>query len=272
MLLSALDQTIVSVALPKVVTELNGNDLYVWVVTIYLLTSTISVPFWGKASDLWGRKPIFLIGIGIFLVGSALSGLSQTMPQLIAFRGLQGIGAGSLFPVALAIIGDLFTPAERGKYQGLIGAMFAPRPERVARELLRVCSPGGTIAMGNWTAEGFVGQMFKTFAKFIAPSGMPAPVLWGNEAVVRERLGVGVSDLTMTRRHYSFDYPFPPAEVVELFRQCYGPANRAFTSLGEDAAMELRTELETLWSEHNRGGDEITFVDAEYLEVIAVRA
>ncbi|MGZ3641112.1 MAG: MDR family MFS transporter [Candidatus Limnocylindrales bacterium] len=122
--LGALDQTIVSVALPRIVTDLNGNDLYVWVVTIYLLTSTISVPFWGKLSDLYGRKPIFMIGIGIFLVGSALSGLSQEMWQLILFRGIQGIGAGSLFPVALAVIGDLFTPAERGKYQGLFGAVF----------------------------------------------------------------------------------------------------------------------------------------------------
>jgi SAM-dependent methyltransferase len=154
----------------------------------------------------------------------------------------------------------------------LIGAMFAPRPDLVANELLRVCAPGGTIAMGNWTAEGFVGQMFKTFAKFLAPSGMPAPVLWGNEAVVRERLGRGASILIMTRRHYYFDYPFPPAEVVELFRGCYGPTNRAFTSLGEEAARNLREELERLWSAHNRGGDEITFVAAEYLEVIAVRA
>src|SRR5512135_2212095 len=122
--LGALDQTIVSVALPRIVTELNGNDLYVWVVTIYLLTSTISVPFWGKLSDLYGRKPMFLIGIAIFLVGSALSGLSQEMWQLILFRGIQGIGAGSLFPISLAVIGDLFTPAERGKYQGLFGAVF----------------------------------------------------------------------------------------------------------------------------------------------------
>ncbi len=122
--LGSLDQTIVTVALPRIVTELNGNDLYVWVVTIYLLTSTISVPFWGKLSDLYGRKPMFMIGIAIFLVGSALSGLSQTMWQLILFRGIQGIGAGSLFPVALAVIGDLFTPAERGKYQGLFGAVF----------------------------------------------------------------------------------------------------------------------------------------------------
>jgi EmrB/QacA subfamily drug resistance transporter len=122
--LGALDQTIVGPALPTVVTQLAGNDIYVWAVTIYLLTSTISVPFWGKLSDLYGRKPIFMIGIVIFLAGSALSGLSQNMTQLIAFRGIQGIGAGSLFPVALAVIGDLFTPAERGKYQGLFGAVF----------------------------------------------------------------------------------------------------------------------------------------------------
>jgi EmrB/QacA subfamily drug resistance transporter len=122
--LGALDQTIVGTALPKIVTQLAGNDLYVWVVTIYLLTSTITVPFWGKLSDLYGRKPLFMIGIGIFMVGSALSGLSQNMTMLILFRGVQGIGAGALFPIAIAIIGDLFTPAERGKYQGLFGAVF----------------------------------------------------------------------------------------------------------------------------------------------------
>ena len=154
----------------------------------------------------------------------------------------------------------------------LFGAMFAPRPELVARELLRVCSPGGTIAMGNWTREGFVGQMFKTFAKFIAPSGMPAPVLWGDETVVRERLGYGTSDLKMTRRYYDFTYPFPPAEVVEFFRQYYGPTNRAFASLDETDARQLRSELEGLWSAHNRAGNELTLVQAEYLEVVATRA
>ena len=122
--LGALDQTIVGPALPTIATDLAGNDLYVWAITIYLLTSTISVPFWGKLSDLYGRKPMFMIGIVIFLVGSALSGLSQNMGMLILFRGIQGIGAGALFPVALAVIGDLFTPAERGKYQGLFGAVF----------------------------------------------------------------------------------------------------------------------------------------------------
>jgi EmrB/QacA subfamily drug resistance transporter len=122
--LGALDQTIVGPALPTIVTELSGNDYYVWSITIYLLTSTISVPFWGKLSDIYGRKPIFMIGIVIFLIGSALSGLSQNMGMLILFRGIQGIGAGSLFPVALAVIGDLFSPQERGKYQGLFGAVF----------------------------------------------------------------------------------------------------------------------------------------------------
>ncbi len=124
LLLGALDQTIVGTALPSIVTDLRGNELYTWAVTIYLLTSTISVPFYGKLSDYYGRKPLLLFGITMFLIGSALSGLSQTMEQLILFRGIQGIGAGSLFPISLAVIGDLFTPAERGKYQGLFGAVF----------------------------------------------------------------------------------------------------------------------------------------------------
>src|SRR4026208_2186902 len=108
--LGALDQTIVGPALPTIVTQLSGNDLYVWAVTSYLLTSTISVPFWGKLSDISGRKPIFLVGIVIFLIGSALSGLSQNMGMLLLFRGIQGTAAGSLFPVALAAIGDPLTP------------------------------------------------------------------------------------------------------------------------------------------------------------------
>jgi len=122
--LAALDQTIVGPILPRVVGDLHGADLYTWVVTSYLLTSTITVPIYGKLSDLFGRKPMLMVGISLFLVGSGLSALSQEMWQLILFRGIQGLGAGSLFPIALAVIGDLFTPAERGKYQGLFGAVF----------------------------------------------------------------------------------------------------------------------------------------------------
>jgi EmrB/QacA subfamily drug resistance transporter len=122
--LSALDQTVVGTALPRIVTDLHGNGLYTWVVTSYLLTSTITVPIYGKLSDIYGRKIMLLIGISIFLAGSWLAGLSQDMTQLIAFRALQGIGAGALFPISLAVIGDLFTPRERGRYQGLFGAVF----------------------------------------------------------------------------------------------------------------------------------------------------
>ena len=122
--LFALDQTVVGTALPVILTDLKGNDLYVWAVTIYLLTSTISGPIYGKLSDLFGRRPIILGAVVVFLVGSVLSGLSQTMWQFILFRGVQGLGGGAVFPVALAVVADLYTPAERGKYLGLFGAVF----------------------------------------------------------------------------------------------------------------------------------------------------
>ena len=122
--LAALDQTVVGTALPRIITDLGGNDLYTWAFTAYLLTSTISGPLYGKLSDLFGRRPIFLFGIGVFMTGSLLAGLSQEMWQLIAARGIQGLGAGALFPIALAVIGDLFSPSERGRYQGLFGAVF----------------------------------------------------------------------------------------------------------------------------------------------------
>jgi ubiquinone/menaquinone biosynthesis C-methylase UbiE len=166
-------------------------------------------------------------------------------------------------------------PFEEGTFDvvlTLFGAMFAPRPERVAREMLRVCSPGGTIAMGNWTAEGFVGRMFKTISRFIAPSGVPSPLLWGNEAAVRERLAPGVSELNLTRRHFLFDYPFPPEEVVDLFIRYYGPTTRAFATLDEEARSALRRGLVGLWSAANLASRGITVVKAEYLEVIGLRS
>jgi EmrB/QacA subfamily drug resistance transporter len=122
--LQAIDQTIVGTAMPTIITDLNGNDIYIWPITAYLLTATVSGPIYGKLSDLFGRRPIFLFGVSVFLIGSVLCGLSQEMWQLILFRGLQGLGAGALFPVSLAIIGDIFAPSERGKYQGFFGAIF----------------------------------------------------------------------------------------------------------------------------------------------------
>jgi len=154
----------------------------------------------------------------------------------------------------------------------LIGAMFAPRPDLVATELARVCRPGGMIAMANWTPGGFVGQMFKAISKHIAPSGMPAPVLWGDEATVRERLRQGIADLKCAIRVYHFDYPFPPNAVVEFYRTNYGPMSSAFASLDADGQGNLRSELVRLWFGHNKADGNATKVDAEYLEVIATRS
>ncbi|HKV03089.1 MAG TPA: MDR family MFS transporter [Ktedonobacteraceae bacterium] len=124
MLLASLDQTIVGTALPRIVANLGGLEHYAWVVTAYLLASTVSIPIYGKLSDIYGRRPFFIGGMVIFLIGSALAGTSQDMTQLIIYRGIQGLGAGAMMPIAMAIIGDVFPPAERGKWQGLIVAVF----------------------------------------------------------------------------------------------------------------------------------------------------
>jgi EmrB/QacA subfamily drug resistance transporter len=120
----ALDQTVVGVALPQIISDLEGNDLYTWSITIYLLTSTISGPIYGKLSDLFGRRPIFIWALSLFIVTSVLAGLSQVMWQFILFRGLQGLAGGAVFPLAFAVLADLYTPAERGKYAGYFGAVF----------------------------------------------------------------------------------------------------------------------------------------------------
>jgi len=125
LMLAALDQTIVATALPRIVSDLGGLTSYTWVFTAYMLTSTVAVPLWGKLGDVYGRRPLILAAIVIFLVGSALCGLAHTMFQLVVFRGIQGVGAGGLFPLAIATVGSIVPPSDRGRYQGLIGAVFA---------------------------------------------------------------------------------------------------------------------------------------------------
>jgi EmrB/QacA subfamily drug resistance transporter len=143
MLLAALDQTIVGTALPTIVGKLGGIEHYSWVVTAYLLASTASTPLYGKVSDLYGRRPVFLFAIVTFLVGSLLAGMSQDMVSLIAFRGIQGLGAGGLMTLAFTIISDAVSPRERGRYQGLFGAVFG---------LSSVAGPlaGGYFAEHDW--------------------------------------------------------------------------------------------------------------------------
>lgn len=123
--LASLDQTVVGTALPRIVTDLNGASLYVWVISAYLLASTVTVPIYGKFSDVFGRKVMLMIGVCLFLSGSWLSGASQNMTELVAFRAIQGLGAGALFPIVMAIIGDLYSSRDRGRFQGLFGAVFA---------------------------------------------------------------------------------------------------------------------------------------------------
>jgi SAM-dependent methyltransferase len=164
-----------------------------------------------------------------------------------------------------------YTDASFDTVVTMFGAMFAPRPDVTASELVRVCRSGGRIAMGNWTPQGFTGQMFKTGARHVPPPNIPPPVLWGDEETVRARLQEGIAELQLTRRPIMFYFPFSPAEVVEYFRQFFGPTNVAFAALDDEGQAALRRDLEQLWSEHNQGEAGTTLVESEYLEVIAVR-
>ena len=149
----------------------------------------------------------------------------------------------------------------------VFGAMFAPRPEKVASEFLRVCRPGGRIAMGNWMPSGFVGKMFAVTAKHAPPPpGIPAPALWGDEAVVRERFK-GASKIEFTPITFRFTYPFPPRDVVKLFRDYFGPTKVAFARLDPAGQQAFSAELERLWTESNSGKAGETDIPAEYLQV-----
>src|SRR5215217_8412821 len=122
--LAALDGTIVGTAMPTIIGKLGGVELYSWVFSAYLLTSTTTVPIYGKLADLYGRKPVFLVGVAIFLAGSVLCGLSQSMVQLIVFRAVQGIGAGAVLPVTMTLIGDLFSIEQRARLQGFFSGVW----------------------------------------------------------------------------------------------------------------------------------------------------
>ena len=170
-------------------------------------------------------------------------------------------------------------PYPAGQFEvvlSMFGAMFAPRPEVVASELKRVCRPGGLIAMGNWTPEGFVGQMFQITARHAPPPpDILPPSLWGVEKVVAERLGSGpgkIARLDTKKQELLFDYPFTPADTVAFFRKYFGPTQTTFARLDEPAQKALADDLTQHWAKKNIGDANHTKVKAEYLEVHATIA
>jgi SAM-dependent methyltransferase len=166
-------------------------------------------------------------------------------------------------------------PYNNGEFDvvmSMFGAMFAPRPELVSAELVRVCRPGGLIAMANWTPGGFIGQMFKVTGKHIPPPvNMPSPLLWGNEETVRERFGDRVSEIKFEPHSLVFTFPFGISETIEYWREFYGPTHKAFAALDREGQAALRRDLENLWAENNLASDGSTLVKSEYLQVTAVR-
>lgn len=153
----------------------------------------------------------------------------------------------------------------------MFGAMFAPRPDVAASELIRVCKPGGTIAMANWTPDGHAGKMFKLAGKYLPPPNMPPPVLWGVPDIVKERFGDRVRNLTTTPRLADMTFPFPPAEVVEFFKTYFGPTVMAFKAIPPEQHEAYRGDLQSLWDESNFATDGTTLAKSEFLEVTAVK-
>lgn len=166
-------------------------------------------------------------------------------------------------------------PYEDGSFDlvvSLIGAMFAPRPERVTAELLRVTRPGGRVVMGNWTPESFVGDFFRTVGRHAPPPDMPSPLLWGDEATVRERFQGGISDLRLTRMPFQFHHHDSPSDVVDFYCEQFGPLKQALARLDADGRAALRQDLVDLWARYNEADDGATRVTGEILEVVATRA
>ena len=211
LLLAALDQTIVATALPRIVSDLGGITQYSWVFTAYMLTSTVTVPLYGKLGDVYGRKNLFLFAIVVFLLGSALCGAATDMTQLVVFRALQGVGAGGLFPLSLAVIGNIVPPRDRGRWQGLIGAVFA------ASSILGPAVGGFIVDNASWRWVFLVNLPVGGIALVVISITMPRrtpqtahPIDWLGAGV----LAAGVASLLLGLVWGGKDYPWTSGHVV----------------------------------------------------------
>jgi EmrB/QacA subfamily drug resistance transporter len=211
LLLAALDQTIVATALPRIVTDLGGITQYSWVFTAYMLTSTVTVPLYGKLGDVYGRKNLFLFSIVVFLIGSALCGAATDMTQLVIYRAIQGIGAGGLFPLSLAVIGNIVPPRDRGRWQGLIGAVFA------AASILGPAVGGFIVDNASWRWVFLVNLPIGALALVVIVITMPRrapqtahPIDWLGAGL----LAAGVGALLMGLVWGGKDYPWTSGHVV----------------------------------------------------------
>jgi EmrB/QacA subfamily drug resistance transporter len=214
MFLAALDQTIVATALPTIVGDFHRSNLLSWVITAYLLASTASTPLWGKAGDLYGRKRIFQLAIVVFLVASALCGASQNMFELIAFRGLQGIGGGGLLSLAFAIVGDVIPPRERGRYQGYFGAVFG------VSSVIGPLAGGFAVDDLSWRYIFYVNLPLGIVALIVTNRVLRLPVR--KRQVKIDWLGalllvVGVSCILLATQFGGTSYPWGSVQVVGLF-------------------------------------------------------
>jgi EmrB/QacA subfamily drug resistance transporter len=211
LLLAALDQTIVATALPRIVSDLGGITQYSWVFTAYMLTSTVTVPLYGKLGDVYGRKNLFLFAIVVFLLGSALCGAATDMTQLVIFRAVQGIGAGGLFPLSLAVIGNIVPPRDRGRWQGLIGAVFA------AASILGPAVGGFIVDNASWRWVFLVnlpvGGLALVVISITMPRGTPQTahtIDWLGAGL----LAAGVGSLLMGLVWGGKDYPWTSGHVI----------------------------------------------------------
>ncbi len=162
-----------------------------------------------------------------------------------------------------------FDDASFDVVMSMFGAMFAPRPEKVAAELVRVCRPGGMIAMGNWPSDSFIGQMFKIVGSYVPPpAGMPSPLLWANQETVRARFGRSASLIRFATRTLSFRYPFGVPETIDLWLKFYGPTYKAYNALDDSGKQGLRRDLIRLWEQNNLSNNGSTHVKSDYLEVL----